>query len=51
MLDLHGPELDWVRLAEGMGVEAVSVDDTAGLENSMRLAVEHRGPRLIEAVI
>jgi acetolactate synthase-1/2/3 large subunit len=51
MLDLHGPELDWVRLAEGMGVEAVSVDDTAGLEKAMRLAVEHRGPRLIEAVI
>jgi acetolactate synthase-1/2/3 large subunit len=51
MLDLHGPELDWVRLAEGMGVEAVSVDDTAGMEKAMRLAVEHRGPRLIEAVI
>jgi thiamine pyrophosphate-dependent acetolactate synthase large subunit-like protein len=34
-----------------MGVEAVSVDDTAGMEKAMRLAVEHRGPRLIEAVI
>jgi acetolactate synthase-1/2/3 large subunit len=51
MLDLHGPELNWVRLAEGMGVDAVSVDDTAGLEKAMRLAVEHHGPRLIEAVI
>ena len=51
MLDLHGPELDWVRLAEGMGVEAVSVDDTAGLEKAMRLAFERHGPRLIEAVI
>jgi len=50
-LDLHGPELDWVRLAEGMGVEAMSVDDTAGPEKALRLAFERHGPRLIEAVI
>jgi acetolactate synthase-1/2/3 large subunit len=51
MLDLHGPELDWVRLAEGMGVEAVSVDDTAGLDKAIRLAFEHHGPYLIEAIL
>jgi acetolactate synthase I/II/III large subunit len=51
MLDLHNPELDWVNLAQGMGVEAMRVEDTGGLEKALRSACESRGPRLIEAVL
>jgi acetolactate synthase-1/2/3 large subunit len=51
MLDLHNPELDWVKLASGMGVEAsrsTSVEDFAGQFAS---AMKNRGPRLIEVVL
>jgi acetolactate synthase-1/2/3 large subunit len=51
MLDLHNPELNWVKLAEGMGVEAVQVHSSSALEEAFRSAVTTRGPRLIEAVI
>ncbi|NVO15100.1 MAG: acetolactate synthase large subunit [Rhodoplanes sp.] len=51
LFDLGDPTLDWVRLAEGMGVEAVRVDDTRGFEDAFAAAVAARGPRLIEAVL
>ncbi|WP_307437319.1 acetolactate synthase large subunit [Labrys monachus] len=51
MLDLHDPVLDWVKLAEGMGVEAVRVDDTRGLDAALKSAMGQRGPRLIEALV
>jgi acetolactate synthase I/II/III large subunit len=51
MFDLHDPTLDWVRLAEGMGVEAVRVDHTGAFADAVRSAIGGRGPRLIEAVI
>ena len=50
-LDLHNPELDWVKLASGMGVEAsraTSVEEFAGQFAS---AMKNRGPRLIEVVV
>jgi acetolactate synthase-1/2/3 large subunit len=51
MLDLHNPTLDWVKLAEGMGVEAVRVDGTQAFAHAVQSAFNGRGPRLIEAVI
>jgi acetolactate synthase-1/2/3 large subunit len=51
MADLTRPDVDWVKLAEGLGVEAVraaAVDDFAGL---FRAAVRRPGPMLIEAVL
>ena len=51
MLDLHNPELDWVKLASGMGVEAsraTTVEEFAGQFSS---AMKVRGPRLIEVVL
>jgi acetolactate synthase I/II/III large subunit len=51
MLDLHDPTLDWVRLAQGMGVDARRVDDAAGLIDAFRSAMNGRGPRLIEALL
>lgn len=51
MLDLHNPEMDWVKIAQGFGVEA-SRATTAEEFNDMYLsAMRSRGPRLIEAVI
>jgi acetolactate synthase I/II/III large subunit len=51
MFDLGDPALDWVQLAEGMGVEAVRVDTAEAFASAFSSAVSSRGPRLIEAVI
>ncbi|HEX2591775.1 MAG TPA: acetolactate synthase large subunit [Rhizomicrobium sp.] len=51
MLDLHNPELNWVSLANGMGVEAVRVSDIAAFEDAFIAAMKQRGPRVIECLI
>ncbi|OIQ51049.1 putative acetolactate synthase large subunit IlvX [Pseudodesulfovibrio hydrargyri] len=51
LLDLHDPALDWVRIAEGMGVEAVRAETTKSFADALRSALSAKGPRLIEAVI
>ena len=35
MLDLHNPELDWVSLARGMGVEATRANDGGGIRRTI----------------
>ncbi|HZC96321.1 MAG TPA: acetolactate synthase large subunit [Bradyrhizobium sp.] len=51
MLDLHNPELDWVKLASGMGVEASRATSVEELAAQFASAMKHRGPRLIEIVV
>ncbi|MGE0796838.1 MAG: acetolactate synthase large subunit [Lautropia sp.] len=51
MLDLVDPALDWVRLANGLGVEAARASDAAGFNDLLRGALRQRGPFLIEALI
>jgi acetolactate synthase-1/2/3 large subunit len=51
MLDLHNPELDWVSLARGMGVEATRAKTAEEFADQFASAMKTRGPRLIEAVI
>ncbi|GAA3772037.1 thiamine pyrophosphate-dependent enzyme [Streptomyces phyllanthi] len=51
LLELDRPRLDWVRTAEGMGVEATRVHTTSDLEKALRSTFEHAGPGLIEAAI
>ncbi len=51
MFDLTNPSLDWVRLAEGMGVEAVSVSSIEAFSSAFSTAMRERGPRLIEIVL
>jgi len=46
--DLGRPDLDWVGLARGMGVEAVRVETLEGFADTFRAACGHRGPFLIE---
>ncbi len=51
MLDLGNPDLDWVSLAAGMGVEAVRVDSIDAFRDAFASAMAQSGPRLIEAVL
>jgi acetolactate synthase-1/2/3 large subunit len=51
MLDLHNPELDWVKLASGMGVEASRATTVEEFVAQFASAMKQRGPRLIEVVL
>jgi acetolactate synthase-1/2/3 large subunit len=51
MLDLDDPSLDWVKLAEGMGVEASRAETSERFAELFADAMKSKGPRLIEAVI
>lgn len=51
MFDLSNPVIDWVSLAQGLGVEAARVDNAEAFSVVFQAAMNQRGPRLIEAVI
>ena len=51
LFDLGDPELNWVDMARGMGVEGVRVHDLAGLSDAFAVAMRERGPRLIEVMV
>jgi acetolactate synthase-1/2/3 large subunit len=51
MLSLDRPDLDWVHLAQGMGVPGQRVDTLQDLALAMQKALATPGPVLIEAVI
>jgi acetolactate synthase-1/2/3 large subunit len=51
MIDIGRPDLDWVRLAESMGVGASKATTTREFIDQFGAAIKHRGPHLIEAVI
>ena len=48
LFDLGRPDLDWVSLARGMGVEAARVETLEGFADTFRAACGRRGPFLIE---
>jgi acetolactate synthase-1/2/3 large subunit len=48
LFDLGRPDLDWVGLARGMGVEAARVETLEGFADTFRAACGRRGPFLIE---
>ncbi len=48
LFSLAPPELDWVRLAGGMGVEAARVETLEAFADVFRAACARRGPFLIE---
>ena len=49
MLDLGEPDLDFVSIAQGMGLDAVRVDSSKAFNDHFALAMRERGPKLIEA--
>lgn len=51
MLDLGNPDLDWVRLANGMGVEAARAHTMEECGDLMTASFRQDGPFLIELVI
>jgi acetolactate synthase-1/2/3 large subunit len=51
MLDLHNPEMDWTRIAQGLGVEASRAGTSEEFVAQYGSAMRQRGPRLIEAML
>lgn len=51
MLDLSDPTMDFVALAQGMGMPAQRVTTADGLAEALQLAYAEPGPHLIEAMI
>jgi acetolactate synthase-1/2/3 large subunit len=51
MLEIGRPDLDWVSLARGMGVEAARATTNAEFIRELRAGLASEGPYLIEAVI
>lgn len=51
MLDLSRPDLDFVKIAEGMGVPATRATTAEDLAGQFRRALAEPGPHLIEAVV
>ncbi|MDA0662810.1 MAG: thiamine pyrophosphate-binding protein [Proteobacteria bacterium] len=50
-MDLNGPALDFVHLAQGMGVSAVRVEDPDALGDALRRAFDSGKPYLIELAV
>ena len=51
MLSLDRPDLDWVALAKGMGMQAYRVSDLAAFRQGFERALAVQGPALIEVVL
>jgi acetolactate synthase-1/2/3 large subunit len=51
MLDISNPDLDFVKLAEGMGVAASRATTIDEFNEQYQSAMTSRGPRLIEAIL
>jgi acetolactate synthase-1/2/3 large subunit len=51
LLDLGGPNLDFVSLAEGMGVPATRATTAEELADQLRAALAEPGPHLIDAML
>jgi acetolactate synthase-1/2/3 large subunit len=51
LLDLGGPDLDFVALASGMGVPASRATTAEELADQLRRALAEPGPHLIDAVL
>ena len=51
MLDLGDPRLDWVSMAQGMGVPAERATTAEEFDAAMARAMAGKGPAFIEAVL
>jgi acetolactate synthase-1/2/3 large subunit len=51
MLDLSRPDLDFVSLANGLGVPATRADSAEGFNEALARALATPGPSLIEAMV
>ena len=51
MLDLSNPNLDWMKLANGMGVEAARATTLEACADLMRQSFRQQAPFLIDLMI
>lgn len=51
MFDLSNPDLDFCKLAEGMGIESMRATTTEEFNRQFAYCMANRGPHLIEAII
>ncbi|MEZ5373796.1 MAG: acetolactate synthase large subunit [Microthrixaceae bacterium] len=51
MLDLSGPDLDFVQLAQGMGVTAERAETAEEFTEALERALANDGPNLVEAIV
>jgi acetolactate synthase-1/2/3 large subunit len=51
MLDLHGPDLDFVSLARGMGVAATRATTAEDFNDQLARALATPGPSVVEAIV
>ena len=51
LIELDRPDIDWVKLAQGMGVPAVSVETAEALAHEFRKALSEAGPHLISMML
>jgi len=51
MLDLSRPDIDWLNIAEGMGVPASRATTAEEFHEQFASAMANQGPRLIEAMV
>jgi acetolactate synthase I/II/III large subunit len=51
MMDLGNPDIDWVRMANGMGVEAVRAETLERCGDLLSQASSRQGPFLVELAI
>ena len=51
MMDLGNPDLNWARMAEGMGVEAARADTADRFADLFASSLARPGPFLIELVV
>jgi acetolactate synthase-1/2/3 large subunit len=51
LLDIDRPDIDWVALAKGFGVEATRVTTAEAFDDVLAAMLGQRGPCLIEAVL
>ncbi len=51
VLDIGGPDLDFVAIATGMGVQATRATTAEEFNEQFAAAITARGPRLIDAIV
>ena len=51
VLDIGGPDMDFVALATGMGVRASRATTAEEFNEQFAAAINARGPRLIDAIV
>ena len=51
MLEIGGPDIDWVSLSESMGVPATAVTTAEEFDAAFEDAMKQQGPRLIAALV